>query len=236
MNGLYLAASGAAFQAAVLEVKAHNLANASTPGFRRLEIVAQSASAAGSPYQYAAPPRAEPAGGPGMLERTANPLDVAIVGDGYLAVATDNGEAYTRDGRLAVASDGTLLNASGMPLLNPDGDPLAVPPGTLLIDGDGAVTVNGVFQGHLKLADATDANLELIGSGLYQNADGSPLPAEEPVVSSLQQGYLEKSAASPVTGMVELVNVMRSYESAMHAVSTIDQTTQQAIQAFTFQA
>jgi len=89
MNGLYIAASGAASQVAQLDTVANNLVNSNTPGFRRFVNVLQSIEGNGSPYQYAASggtPVVEMAQGP--LRETSNPLDVAITGPAFLIVQT----------------------------------------------------------------------------------------------------------------------------------------------------
>ncbi|PNA99482.1 flagellar biosynthesis protein FlgG, partial [Pseudomonas sp. FW306-2-11BA] len=49
----------------------------------------------------------------GAIQLTGNPLDVAIVGDGYFAVQTPQGERYTRAGALTTDATGRLVTMEG---------------------------------------------------------------------------------------------------------------------------
>ena len=236
MNGLFLAASGAASQLQALDISAYNLANASTPGFRRFALVADAVSKAPSPYEYAAveasAPRLDMAQGP--LRDTGNPLDVAVAGPGFIRVQGPQGEAYTRNGQLELSPDGTLL-AAGHPVVSEGGDPITVPAGDIMIAADGSITVNGQPTARIGLADPKGATIAPAGGSLYRSADGERLPAAE-TGSELRQGFLEDSGGNPITGVVEMIRIMRGYESAMRAVQTIDQSQERTIQALTLRA
>lgn len=239
MNGLYLAAAGAVAQMGALDLTAQNLANAGTAGYRKFEVVLKAATSANSPYQYAATQTASPPldMSQGPVRSTGNPLDVALIGPGFLTVQTsDGGQAYTRNGELSLSPDGMLL-AAGQPLLQTNGAPLVLPAGPITIAGDGTVSVNGVRSGQLALADGAGATLKALGNSLYGTADGQPLPAVQPDSgTSLRQGFLEQSTGNPLSAMVQMVDIMRSYQSSMSAVQSIDQSSQQAIQTFTLNA
>src|SRR5262249_53574263 len=114
MNGLFLAASGAASLLDGLGTAADNLANLNTPGFRAFQNVIEAVNGNGTPYQYAAsaPPAINLAQGP--MQATGDPMNIAVSGPAFMQVQTPNGVAYTRNGTLAIASDGTLT-ASGYP-------------------------------------------------------------------------------------------------------------------------
>ncbi len=233
MYGLYLAASGAASQLLTLTMSTHNLANLSTPGYRRRELPIGSATAAGSPYVYATTSDAPLVSAlQGRLERTDNPLDIAIIGPAFLAVEDDSGaEVYTRDGELALDADGTLL-AAGKPLLQINGGPIKLPPGPITISRDGWISVNGIPQARMKLADPGDVAMKPIGDSLYQPSDGSVLP-QASSGSAVEQMYLEMPEGSPVAAMVGIINTNRTYEAAMRAIYTIDAELQKATQVFT---
>jgi len=235
MNGLFVAASGAASQLEALDISAHNLANAGTPGFRRFELAAQAVSAAPSPYEYAAVSSSAPPidMSQGPLRNTGDPLDVAVVGKAFIRVQTPNGEAYTRDGQLAVSPEGTLL-AAGQPVLSDNGGLITLPAGRITIAGDGSIAVNNQPVARIGLADPQAATLSPAGGSLYVAAGGEPLPAD--TNSQLRQGFLEQSGGDPVTGVIGMMQVMRGYESAINAVKTIDESQQHAIQTFTLQA
>ena len=236
MNGLFLAASGAASQLQALDISAHNLANSGTPGFRRFELVADAVSKAPSPFEYAAveasTPRLDMAQGP--LRDTGNPLDIAVVGPGFIRVQGPDGEAYTRDGQLQVSSDGALL-AAGYPVMRDGGGSITLPAGDITIAADGSITVNGQPNARIGIADPKGAAMTPAGGSLYRSAEGDPLPASE-TGTEIRQGFLEDSGGNPITGVVEMLRIMRGYESAMRAVQTIDQSQEKTIQALTVNA
>lgn len=235
MNGLYLAASGAASQLAGLDITANNLANVGTAGFRRLLDVVESVTGNGSPYEYAAAdtaPVIDMTQGP--VRGTGNPLDVAITGPAFLVVQTPDGPAYTRNGQLQVGPDGALL-AAGYPVVSEGGGTITLPPGTVSFGGDGSISVNGAPQGKIALADPRDASLIPIGGSLYRPAGLESLPAAT-AGSQIHQGFIESSTGSEIGELVTMMGVMRSYEAAMKAVTSIDQNQDRSIQAFTLHA
>jgi flagellar basal-body rod protein FlgF len=234
MNGLFLAASGAASLLDGLGTAADNLANLNTPGFRNFQNVIESVSGNGTPYQYAAsaPPAINLAQGP--MQATGNPLDVAISGLGFMTVQTPNGNAYTRNGTLHIESDGTLT-AAGYPVLNQTGAPINVGQGgNVTIGGDGSINVNGTPSGQIALADPAGTQMVPAGASLYRTANGEVLPLA--TNSQVHQGFLEGSAGSEMGTMVSMLSMMRNYDASMKAVHSIDTNQNQAIQAFTLTA
>ena len=150
MNGLYLAASGAASQLGGLGTAADNLANLNTPGFRRFQSVIEAVNGNGTPYQFAASTRATIDLMQGPMQSTGDPLNVALSGPGFMEVQTPHGVAYTRNGTLQIASDGTLT-ASGYPLLNQTGAPINLGKGgNLVIGDDGSVSLSGIPSGRSR--------------------------------------------------------------------------------------
>lgn len=235
MNGLYLAASGAASTLAGLETAATNLTNAKTPGFRRLFTQVEAISGNGSPYQYAVSggaPTIDMAQGP--LRRTGNPLDVGLTGGGFMTVQTPNGYAYTRDGELSVDSNGILM-AAGYPLVSAAGETIAVPSGTMTINRFGLVSVNGNAIAQIAVGDPSGLQMEPIGQGLYLPSGGDPLPADASG-TLFHQDFVEGSTGTLMGSMLAVMNAMRSYQAAMNAVHSINNDQQHAIQTLTMQA
>lgn len=235
MNGLYLAASGAASMLGGLSAIADNLANLSTPGFRRLLNEVEAVTGGGTPYQYALgsqTPVIDTA--QGALRATNNPMDVAITGSAFLSVQTPNGDFYTRNGTLAVQPDGTLT-AAGYPVLNATGGTIQIKaPGSLVIGGDGSVSLNGAPVGQIAMVEAAGTQMAPLGASLYRTASGEILP---PAASSqIHQGFLEGSTGSEITEVTSMLGMMRSYESSMKAIHEIDSSQSQAIQALTLHA
>jgi len=235
MNGLYLAASGAASMLGGLSSVADNLANLSTPGFRRMLNEVESVTGGGTPYQYALGSQApviDTSQGP--LRGTNNPMDIAITGSAFMVVQTPNGDFYTRNGTLAVSPDGTLT-AAGYPVLNPTGGTIQIKePGTLVVGGDGSVSLNGTPVGQIAMVESAGTQMAPLGASLYRTANGETLP---PATSSqIHQGFLEGSTGNEITEVTSMLGMMRSYESSMKAVHEIDSSQGEAIQAFTLNA
>jgi flagellar basal-body rod protein FlgF len=236
MNGLYLAASGAASQLAALDLTTINLANSSVPGYRRFVQVMRSVRGNGSPYQFASvgiAARVDAAQGP--IYATGNPLDIAITGPAFIAVQTPSGPAYTRNGQLQRSADGTLL-AAGQPVLGSDDAAISLPAGTTTIGGDGSISVDGLPVAQIQLGDATGMAMLPAGASLYKSQDGNPLPAPLTLNNLVRQGFLEGAAGGTIGGMVSMTGIMRNYEAAMRAIQAMDDDQNRAIQAFTLSA
>src|ERR1700757_4710445 len=101
---LYVAMSGAKETMRAQAANNHNLANASTTGFKADLSAFQSRAVMGPGYQsrvYATDATVGSDNASGAQLETGNPLDISVNGSGYIAVqdATGN-EAYTRAGDL----------------------------------------------------------------------------------------------------------------------------------------
>jgi len=153
----------------------------------------------------------------GPTEQTKNPLDVAIDGGGFLAVQTPAGERYTRDGSLQINNQGQLVTASGNPVLGTSG-PIVFQPTDhdISIAADGNITVlEGVnridsVRGKLRVVNFADAQkLVKEGSNLYSAGPGTA--AQPDIVSTVRQGFIEKSNVNSVAEMSRMIEVTRAY-------------------------
>jgi flagellar basal-body rod protein FlgF len=153
----------------------------------------------------------------GPLEKTDNPLDVAIDGGGLLVVQTPGGERYTRDGSLHVNNLGQLVTVAGDPVVGTNG-PIVFQPTDhdISISPDGTVTVlegtnrTDAIRGKLSLVSFADAQTLLKqGSNLFAAGEGgAPQPD---LKSTVQQGYVEKSNVNAVSEMAHMMEVVRTY-------------------------
>ncbi len=230
---IYLAMAGAKATVQRQDVLAHNLANASTTGFRA-ELMAFRAvpvlgdGASTRVYALESTPGYNPQ--PGAVATTGRNLDVAMQGNAWLAVqALDGTEAYTRAGALTVDPQGQLVDHSGRPVLG-DGGPIVAPAGAdLLIAGDGNITArvgNGAPQGIGRLKLVTPEAPLLRGEdGLFRDAAGD-LPADPG--ARLQDGALEGSNVSPVESMVAMISAARQFEQQMKMLQTAQDREQSA--------
>ena len=230
---IYLAMAGAKATLQRQDVLAHNLANASTNGFRA-ELTAFRAvpvrgdGASTRVYALETTPGYNPE--PGPIATTGRSLDVALAGQGWLAVqALDGTEAYTRNGSMDVNNEGLLVTRNGLPVLG-DGGPITVPANaqvTIGADGTLSVTVgNGRPQGIGRLKLVTpEAPLLRGDDGLFRGADGD-LPAD--AAARVQSGALEGSNVSPVESMVAMIAAARQFEQQMKMLQTSQEREQSA--------
>jgi flagellar basal-body rod protein FlgF len=232
---IYLSMSGAKAAMQRQDVLAHNLANASTPGFRAELAAFRAVPVAGdgaSTRVYALESTPGYSDAPGTVMATGRKLDVAVQGKAWLAVqALDGTEAYTRAGAMELSSDGTLVTRAGLPVLG-DGGPVQIPPGSeVQIGSDGtvsAIAANGRATpvGRLKLV-TPEAPLARGADGLFRAPDGD-LPAD--ATARVQDGALEGSNVSAVETMVAMIGAARQFELQMKMLQTAEQNEKTASQ------
>ena len=231
---IYLAMAGAKATMQRQDVLAHNLANASTTGFRA-EMTAFRAvpvlgdGASTRVYAIESTPGYNPE--PGPVAATGRNLDVAMKGNAWLAVqGADGTEAYTRNGALDVNAEGLLVTRTGQTVMG-DGGPITLPPqAQVLIGADGTLSAtvgNGRPQGVGKLKLVTpDAPLQRGEDGLFRAADGADLEAD--ATARVQTEALEGSNVSPVESMVAMISAARQFEQQMKMLQTSQEREQSA--------
>ncbi len=225
---IYLSMSGAKATLQRQDILANNLANVSTTGFRA-ELAAFRAvpvqGSGASTRVYALETTTGHNDAPGTVTATGRSLDVALVGNAWLAVqGLDGTEAYTRAGALDVSADGTLVTrGSGLTVLG-DGGPITVPANAeVSIASDGSVGARGANGrstpiGRLKLV-TPEVPLERGDDGLFRAADGE-LPAD--AAARLQDGALEGSNVSAIETMVAMIAAGRQFEQQMKLLKTAE--------------
>lgn len=231
---IYLAMAGAKAAMQRQEVLSHNLANASTTGFRA-ELTAFRAvpvrgdGASTRVYAIETTPGYNPE--PGPVAATGRNLDVALSGNAWLAVQSlDGTEAYTRAGALDVNAEGVLVNRGGLPVVG-EGGPINVPANAAVqLGSDGTVTATvpgGTPQGvgRLKLVTPAAA-LQRGDDGLFRAADGADLPAD--ATARVQTGALEGSNVGAVESMVAMISAARQFEQQMKMLATSQEREQSA--------
>jgi flagellar basal-body rod protein FlgF len=165
----------------------------------------------------------------GVIQDTGRALDVAVRGQGWIAVQDAGGqEAYTRMGHLQVSVNGILQTTNGYNVLG-DGGPIVVPPDQdILIGKDGSVSTVPVGQGlnavaiagRIKLVNPPEADLKRGEDGLFRAADGQPALADANV--QLVAGALETSNVNPAEALVSMVSLARQFEMNMRVLSAAD--------------
>lgn len=147
----------------------------------------------------------------GPMSHTGGPLDIALHGDGYLTVDTDDGPRYTRGGRMRLDETGQLVTAEGLPVLSTNDRPFFFAPNEsqITISRDGTVATENGPIGKLRVVNFADAQaLRRAAGGLYET-DQRPDDVERPEVL---QGMVEESNVKPVVEITRLIQISRSYE------------------------
>ncbi len=235
---IYVAMTGAKQLMQAQSLMSHNLANANTHGFR-----ADLARFEASPVEGAGHPSrinvvATGAGfdhSQGALISTGRTLDVAIDGEGWIAVQGNDGfEAYTRAGALNINGLGLLETRRGELVLGDNG-PIAVPPYThLVVGGDGTISVVPQGQGpetlaevaRIKLVKPEARTLEKRPDGLVRSSGDDVAVADAAV--KLVSGFLESSNVSIAEAMVSMIELARQFEVEVKMMRLADENATRA--------
>ena len=234
LEGMYSAAAGMAAQQQRLDAVANDLANVNTTGYKPVRVafrdLVYSAASRGarSGVEIGSGAAATDIGRSqqqGPLHNTGQKLDVAIEGQGYLAVRDKDGRpALTRDGGLRTDSQNRLTTQTGE-LLDP---PIRLPEGTnegdIAIADDGTVAVRGARVGAIRLVTvAAPSELEGAGDNLLRATAASGQPTAAPRSTKLLQGVLEGSGVDVADAMADLTIAQRAYQLASKSIQTQDQ-------------
>jgi len=241
----------------MLEVITNNLANVNTSGYKRDELSfsgmlnALSASKFLAPPAYASVNAVNPGTveldtvsakfatdfAQGSIQRTDNPLDLALDGSGFFVVQHANGIRYTRSGNFSLDSTGRLVTADGYPVMGINGL-VQIQGDRIEIDSTGQVIADGMLVAKLKLVDFQDTNgLIKAGNNTFMIADaafsgrrvqGSQMAAEMPATAQVKQGFLELSNVNAVYEMAKMIEAMRVYESYQKTIHLISESLEKA--------
>ena len=228
---IYTAMSGAKHLMHRQDALAQNLANASTTGYRADTVAFRAVPVDGGTAGTRVFSIETTVGAdltPGPMQSTGHALDVAVQGEGWLAVqARDGAEAYTRAGNLQVSAENTLQLPSGLLVLG-DGGPITVPPNAQLsIGADGTVSAMTPGSraittiGRLKLVNPPAETMKKGADGLFRQASGEAAAADENV--RVAEGMLEGSNVNVVEALVGMIAVARQFEMQMKLLSTAEQ-------------
>jgi flagellar basal-body rod protein FlgF len=203
-----------------MDVIANNLANASTPAFKRESVKFQEMLTQVAPSDTQQGPQSvsfvKDTGvtrdmTQGSMEITNAPYDVAINGKGYMVIQTPQGDRYTRNGHFTLDPNGQSVTSDGQPVMG-DGGAITVTAddGDIHIAADGTVSGKNGDIGKLRLVDFPDDRaLVKQGNSLYSTGQ-TPTAATD---ATLTQGMLESSNVQPVLEISHMIEVMRAYQA-----------------------
>lgn len=230
---LYVSMSGASQNTLAMQAHANNLANVSTTGFKRDFEQARSMQVFGEHFParvYAMSERPATDLSAGTLQDTGNDLDVAIDGQGWIAVqSADGSEAYVRTASLQIDSFGQLRTGNGLPVLG-NGGPIAVPPEQKVeIGADGTISIRALGEApnvmaevdRIKLVNPDPQSMEKGPDGLMRVKDQTePLQADANV--RVMSGVLEASNVNAVQEMTSILALSRQFELHVKMMRTAE--------------
>ncbi len=229
---LYVAMSGASENAVAQKAHANNLANVSTNGFMRDLEQARSMPVFGEvqpsrAYAMSESPGTDFSGG-AMID-TGRELDIAVKGDGWIAVQTpDGGEAYTRSAGMNIDALGVLRAGNGLPVMG-NGGPIAVPPQQQIeIGADGTISVRSLGESaqvmaqvdRIKLVNPDIKTMIKGPDGLIHTKSGAAAPADANV--QVESGFLQASNVSAVEEMTSVLTLSRQFELHVKMMKTAE--------------
>lgn len=239
VRGLYTAATGMMVQRNKMDVLTNNLVNAETTGFKKDTLVTTTfdeeiikrlndpavnvyGGIEVGPYSYGTHVDEMVTDfTDGSFEQTGVPTDLAISGDGFFVVETDEGVRYTRSGNFSIDGNGYLVNADGHYVLGTGG---RINIGTTEFDvlANGVINVDGRNVGRLRIETFEDKGvLRKEGNNLYYAYGGATIPANGAVV---RQGVQELSNVNVVDEITDMITVYRKYEASQKIVSITDES------------
>lgn len=232
INGLYSA--GTAMEASVRqhELIAQNLANAQMPGYRR-QLIRHASMEHGFDDSFRDAVNYQAMGtssgeiitdfSSGILEKTGQPFDIAIEGEGFFVVEGPNGPLYTRNGVFHLDGEGRLVTPEMLPVKGRGGE-ISIPPNTSMaavtIDSEGRIFAGNTEVGQLDVVSFSDPQrLVRAGSTLFEApADMPPREAEE---AQLLQGSRERANVTAIQELVDMIAAQRRHEAAQKSMSLI---------------
>ena len=241
---IYTAMTGASQTLSRQAAVTNNLANVNSTGYRAEEHRVRAVQVQSGAMQKGLSTRAFAVDAsthtnftPGPMVSTGRPLDIAIQGDGWIALQMPDGsEAYTRNGSFELNVNGIVQTRSGIPVLG-DGGAIAIPPDAKLsigVDGtisalpeSGAKNTVSVI-GRFKLVNPSQADMVRGEDGLFRMRDREPAPVDERITVVAES--LEGSNVNPAEQMVTMISLARQFEMQMKMLSTADANDKAAAQ------
>ncbi|WP_162299600.1 flagellar hook-basal body protein [Pseudomethylobacillus aquaticus] len=158
---------------------------------------------------------------PGALKQTAGALDLALLGDGFFEIQSDNGTAYTRQGNFRLDEGGRLVTQAGFPIMGVSGEIFLTTP-TPVIDRAGKIYDQGKELGQIKLVsfDSTNA-LASIGTGMVVATDNATPQINQR--ARVAQGQLESSNVDSAQEMVRMLETFRHFEMSHRILQAYDE-------------
>lgn len=231
-KALYVAMTGASETLRAQAANSHNLANIATVGYRADLTATAAVGVDGEGFASRINALLNSGGfdnRAGSTLATGRDLDIAVRGDGWIAVQDATGaEAYTRAGDLRLTPQGQLVTAAGQNVLG-DGGPIAIPPSQKVTIGDDG-TVSVIPQGQGPETQSSVARIKVVtvdGKDLVRGPDGlmrlrEGAAATPAAGAALMTGALESSNVNAAETLVTMIQLARQFEMQMRVMRTAE--------------
>ncbi len=227
-RSIFVALTGAMAQQKRLETASYNISNADTAGYKKQANVF-SAAFTDALKAYTVDDGSEVDMTQGALRNTGNQLDMAIMGNGFFVVKTPQGERYTRQGDFAINAEGVLSTKEGYPVLS-DGGEIRIIGEKIVVNEAGEVSGGKKMPKRTLSLVSFNEKTKFMKEGQYYSVvggsvDKTPAPGDISVV----QGNLEVSNVNAAKEMVNLIEIIRIYDSQGKMIQTLDDMTKKTI-------
>lgn len=239
IQGLYTAAAGMYAVESKQSAIANNIANASTPGFKRAEPILSGfytlfSGSLRQPFHFDI--ATAPGGGVrvgetvadqsgGGLTEVGDPLSMALLGPGMFVVNTPAGERYTRSGAFTINQQGQLATHEGDAIQAVGGGTIDVRNGDVEVSSDGTVRVDGIPAGQVRLIEFESTRLlRREGGNLFAATPEQVQSAKPASTTSVEGGALEASNVNLPKEMSAMMLGLRAYEANQKVIQAIDST------------
>lgn len=239
-NGAFISMSSAIAVHKRLDIVANNLANVDTAGFKQSRLVFEHVYTKAKGREttqekgFVDAQHAELTLAQGRMERTGNPLDVALHGNGFLVLRDANNNPFlTRNGAMRLNDSGVLVDGAGRSVMLEGQDagqqPLAISPqnGPLQINDSGEIVQGAAVLGKLQIVAVDPQQLQARGNATFYADPDTWQPAAE--TTRVLAGHLEGSNADALRNLTELININRSYSMVQKVIQQYSQTDRKAI-------
>lgn len=245
IQGLYAAATGLMAVEERQAVTANNIANASSPGFKRQFAVQRGFYPMFSKLMLDAATieaNRAPGGGMKVIETftdyrdgspvsTGDPFQLALAGPGFMVVDTPQGERLTRSGDLMPDADGDLATRRGLKVQNSAGGTINVDGGAVSVDEDGTVRVDGQERGRIRMVEFPDPHvLTHEGESLFMAPIGNMLNAAPAGTTTVRHKMVEASNVNVPYEVVQMTLGLRAYAANQRVINAIDETASRLIE------
>ncbi|MCX7714800.1 MAG: flagellar basal-body rod protein FlgF [Clostridia bacterium] len=242
VRGIYSAGTAMLTQRKKMDIIANNIANATTNGFKQDNMISRSfkdmlisktnsfsiintTSEVGPINTGIHVDEVATNFSTGAITQTGNYTDVAIEGDGFFVINTDQGPRYTKDGAFKVNAEGYLVNQDGQAVMGENGQ-IYVGNNKFSVNQNGEIYINEQYVDRLQIASFADTTLlRKEGNNLYNNTGSAIVQSDVRV----EQGALEASNVDVISQVVDMMQVYRNYEANQKIIQTMDSTLEKAV-------